>query len=306
MQKIEQRSLNLAKWANLLMGAAGITAAIGSHASALMLDGLFSGVNFLAAVMAARVAASIQKRPNALRPFGYEIDEPMYVMFRSLVLTGVILVAGFGAIGKIIDYFGGVEMPIIRLDWIVAYMIAMVTICAFMAFWHHRNWLKTGHKSDLLKTERNAALIDGVLSAAAGAAFLVISLLKGTVLDFLVPISDAIVVLGLTAYMIPRPIRGFVDAIKEVLGESAVPETVERWRRMIRDALNETSFTLIEVAVTKMGRSHFAVAYIRPDAPASVEGLDEIRQKVGSACSKIHMPSRMEIVYTGEYPYDDA
>lgn len=65
MREIEQRSLNLAKWANLLMGAAGIVAAIGSHASALMLDGLFSGVNFLATVLAARVAASIQKKPNA-------------------------------------------------------------------------------------------------------------------------------------------------------------------------------------------------------------------------------------------------
>ncbi|MBC2711785.1 MAG: cation transporter [Desulfosarcina sp.] len=91
MREIEQRSLNLAKWANLFMGVAGIVAAIGSHASALMLDGLFSGVNFLAAVLAARVAASIQQKPNVLRPFGYEIDEPMYVMFRSLVLTGVII-----------------------------------------------------------------------------------------------------------------------------------------------------------------------------------------------------------------------
>lgn len=306
MREIEQRSLNLAKWANLIMGAAGIVAAIGSNASALMLDGLFSGVNFLAAVMAARVAASIQQRPNALRPFGYEIDEPMYVMFRALVLTGVIMVAGFSAAGKIIDYMRGAEMVVIRLDWVVAYMIVMVLICAFMAVWHHRNWVKTNRTSDLLKTERTASLIDGVLSAAAGVAFLVISLLKGTALAFLVPISDAIVVLGLTAYMIPKPIRSFVDAVKEVVGESAGPETVERWCQAVRDVLDETAFTLIEVAVTKMGRSYFAVAYIRPDDPASVETLDGIRQKVGQACSKIQSPSRMEIVYTGHYPYANA
>ena len=77
MREIEQRSLAIAKWANLFMGAAGITAAIGSHASALMLDGLSSGVNFVAAILAARVAASIEQKPNALRPFGYEIDEAM-------------------------------------------------------------------------------------------------------------------------------------------------------------------------------------------------------------------------------------
>ena len=154
MREIEQRSLNLAKWANLIMGAAGIVAAIGSHASALMLDGLFSGVNFLAAVLAARVAASIQQKPSSLRPFGYEIDEPMYVMFRSLVLTGVILVAGFGAAGKIIDYIGGASMMEVKLDWVVVYMVFMVVICAFMTFWHHRNWLATGRQSELLKTCR--------------------------------------------------------------------------------------------------------------------------------------------------------
>lgn len=303
MREIEQRSLNLAKWANLLMGAAGIVAAIGSHASALMLDGLFSGVNFLAAVMAARVAASIERRPNALRPFGYEIDEPMYVMFRSLVLTGVILVAGFGAAGKILDYIGGAEMVEIRLDWIVVYMIFMVTLCTSMAFWHHRNWVLTDRRSDLLKTERSAALIDGVLSAAAGAAFLLIALLEETALAFLVPISDAIVVLCLTLWMIPKPVRNFSAAVKEVLGESAGPQTLAKWRTTIQEALEESPFSLVEVAVTKLGRSHFAVAYIKPEAPATAAVLDATREAVAQACRSIHDPSRMEIIYTAKDPY---
>ncbi|GAB6907789.1 hypothetical protein DESC_370024 [Desulfosarcina cetonica] len=46
-----------------------------------------------------------------------------------------------------------------------------------------------------LITERKAAIIDGILSAAAGAAFLLVALLKGTPLSFLVPIADAIVVI---------------------------------------------------------------------------------------------------------------
>lgn len=76
-----------------------------------------------------------------------EIDEAMYVMFRSLVLTGVILVPGFGAAGKIIDYIGGTSMAEVRLNWVVAYMVVMVTVCSFMAVWHHRHWLKTDRKN---------------------------------------------------------------------------------------------------------------------------------------------------------------
>ena len=304
MEKIEKRSLNLAKWANLFMGAAGIVAAIGSHASALMLDGLFSGVNFLAAVLAARVAASIQQKPSAMRPFGYEIDEPMYVMFRSLVLTGVIIVAGFSAAGKIIDYVGGATMAEVRLDWVVVYMVVMVSVCSFMAFWHHRHWVKTQRKSDLLKAERSASIIDGVLSAAAGAAFLAIAMLKGTAFSFLVPISDAIVVICLAVIMISQPIHSFLGAAKEVLGDAAGARTIEKWRRSITAALAETSFSLLEVAVTKLGRSQFAVAYIRPNAPASVDDLDHIRDQISHAAQSVHTPSRMEIIFTGKYPYE--
>lgn len=302
MREIEQRSLAIAKWANLFMGAAGITAAIGSHASALMLDGLFSGVNFVAAILAARVAASIEQKPNALRPFGYEIDEAMYVMFRSLVLTGVVIVAGIGAVSKIVDYATGSPIAEIKLDWVVVYMGVMLVTCTILAICHHRNWLKTERKSDLLKAERSAAIIDGVLSAAAGAAFLLISLLKGTSLDFLVPVSDSVVVIGLVLYMIPTPIRSFMNAAKEVVGESAVIEVVDSWRQAVSGGL-QSGFTLLEVSVTKVGRSQFAVAYVRPDKPASVEELDAVRSSVSRAASEIHSPSRMEVIFTGQHPF---
>jgi predicted Co/Zn/Cd cation transporter (cation efflux family) len=182
-------------------------------------------------------------------------------------------------------------------------MLFMVTICTFMAGWHHRNWVKTQRKSDLLKTERKASVIDGLLSAAAGAAFGLIALLKGTALAFLVPISDAIVVLCLATLMIPQPIRSFIDAVKEVLGESAGEQTIERWRLAINDALAATTFSLVEVAVTKLGRSHFAVAYIRPETAVTVEALDQIKDQLDNTTQSIHSPSRMEIIFTGTYPY---
>jgi predicted Co/Zn/Cd cation transporter (cation efflux family) len=304
IQQIEKRSLAPAKWANLVMGLCGIAAAILSNASALMLDGLFSGVNFLAAVFAARVAESVQRKPDAMRPFGYEIDEAMYVMFRSLVLVGIILLAGLGAVGKIIDYASGEALPEIQLNWILAYMMFMLLICLSMAAWHHKNWIKSERKSALLKTERSAAVIDGELSAAEGSAFLAIALLKETRLDFLVPISDAIVILALVIYMIPKPIRMFRKAIKEVVSESVDASVAKELRRAITAALGQRAFSLLEVAATQTGRMLFAVAYIRPDKPCSVKALDELRQKVQQAVSAAFDQVKTEIIYTGIQPFD--
>lgn len=305
IQQIEKRSLAPAKWANLVMGLAGISAAMLSNASALMLDGLFSGVNFIAAVFAARVAESVQRKPDAMRPFGYEIDEAVYIMFRSLVLIGVILLAGLGAVGKIVQYASGEPMPEIHLNWIVVYMALMLLICFSLAGWHHKNWLKSGRQSALLKTERSAALIDGILSAAAGTAFLAIALLKGTRLSFLVPISDSIVILTLVIYMIPKPVRMFFQAIKEVVSESAEPAVIKALYDAIATTLDQHPFSLLQVAAAKTGRLLFAVAYIRPDQPSAAEALDNLREQVQKAGSTVADQVKTEIIFTGIAPFGE-
>lgn len=304
LHQIEQRSLAPAKWANLFMGSAGIVAAIASNASALMLDGLFSGVNFLAAVFATRVAASVQRRPDTLRPFGYEIDEPIYIMFRSLVLTGVIIVAGFIAADKIIGYVLGAEIAPVKLDWVVGYMILILSICCALAIWHHRHWIKTGRQSELLRTERAAAIIDGILSAAAGVAFVVIALLKGTPLAFLVPISDAIVVLGLALYMLPRPVAMFTQALKQVAGEAAEPQVLAELRDAIGHELTGEPFALLQLAATRTGRALFVLVYIRPQQSVTAAALDALHDRVVRACQSAYPLLRMEIIFTGKMPYE--
>lgn len=303
VQEIEKRSLAPAKWANLFMGVAGITAALLSNASALMLDGLFSGVNFLAAVFAAKVAESVQKKPDIMRPFGYEINEPMYVMFRSLVLTGIIILAVLGAFGKIVQFASGEEIPPLQMGWIFAYVALMLTVCFSLAAWHHIHWVKTGRESDLLKTERSAALIDGLLSSAAGVAFFGISLLKGTALSFLVPVSDSIVVIALSAIMIPTPIRMFFAAAGEVVGKSAESGIVERLRQATRSVLVDRPYRLLDIAVVKTGRSLFAVAYIKPDVALTVNDLDELRSKVQFESERIYPTVKTEVIYTDNKPF---
>lgn len=306
IQEIEKRSLAPAKWANLFMAFAGITAAVPSNASALMLDGLFSGVNFLAAVFAARVSESVQKKPDIMRPFGYEINEPMYVMFRSLVLTGIIILADLAALGKIIQYASGEEIPPIKMGWIFGYVWLMLTVCFSLASWHHRNWIKTGRKSDLLRTERSAALIDGFLSSAAGVAFFGISLLKGTSLAFLVPVSDSIVVIGLSAIMIPTPIRMFFAAAGEVVGKTAESGIVYRLKEAVQTALADKPYTFLDLAVVKTGRSLFAVAYIKPDAGSTVHDLDGLRRVVQAGSESVFAAVKTEIIFTGNKPFDEG
>lgn len=301
--QIEKRSLDLGKWVNLFMGVAGIVAAFLSNADALLLDGLFSGVNFLSALVAARVAVSITREPDASRPFGYEIDEAVYVMFRSLVLLGIILMALIGAFDKVLAYLAtGTAQPVI-LGWILGYTGLMVVLCFGLAGWHRLNLRRSGGQSALLGTEATAAAIDGVLSAAAGAAFLGLDMLRGTALAPLVPVSDSIVVIFLALCMIARPYRMFRASAGEVLGDAADAETTGRLKQQFAETLQGESFDLLELGAVRTGRSVFILAWICPHGAVTARDVEAIRHRLAKTAAALGYPTRLEIALARRPPF---
>jgi predicted Co/Zn/Cd cation transporter (cation efflux family) len=301
---IEKRSLDLGKWVNLFMGVAGIAAAFLSNADALLLDGLFSGVNFLSALVAARVAVSITRQPDATRPFGYEIDEAVYVMFRSLVLLGIILMALIGAFDKVVTYVMTGTGQQVVLSWIVGYTGLMVVLCFGLAAWHRLNLRRSGGKSALLKTEASAAVIDGVLSAAAGAAFIGLDMLRGTVLEPLVPVSDSVVVIALSICMLPRPYRMFRASAGEVLGDAIDPEATAHLKERLAEPLLGSRLELVEVGAVRTGRSVFVLAWLRPLSAVTAGELDEVRGRLAAAVAAAGISFRLEIALADRPPFE--
>ena len=83
---IERNSLEVGKWGNLLMAVVGVAAAYMSRSDALLVDGLYSGVNFFSAMIAAWVGASVLQPADRRYPYGYAAYEALYVKFRAMVL----------------------------------------------------------------------------------------------------------------------------------------------------------------------------------------------------------------------------
>ena len=108
---IERKSLDLGKWCNLLMAVAGVVAAYFSHSDALLVDGLYSGVNFVSTILAAKISAMVLWSATRRYPFGYGAYEALYVQFRAMVLFGIMAFAAFGAVQKIVTYAAGGQCP---------------------------------------------------------------------------------------------------------------------------------------------------------------------------------------------------
>ena len=152
-RRIEQRSLRFGIGANAVMTLAGFVAHVLTGSSALLLDGLYSAVLVGSSLIASRISRNVVRPPDRAWPYGYEGQEALYVLFRSLVLLGVI---GFGlssSCGTFIDWWRGAEIPPLTLEPVAAYTVAVMGLCWLLSWRHFRDWRRTGRISLLLLTE---------------------------------------------------------------------------------------------------------------------------------------------------------
>lgn len=302
---IERHSLQVSKWGNLFMAVAGIAASYYSHSLALLVDGLYSAVNFGAAMIAARITTLVNRPPDTRYPWGYDALESLYVTFRSLVLLGILAIAVILAGTKIVDYLSGEEIEPLVFGPIIVYTIVVVTICFTLSWWQHYNWKRTGGKSEILKTESHAAFIDGMISAGAGGALILVSFLKDTALEVLVPIADSLVVLILTACIIREPVGIFLNALKELAGEKAASPQSRQIHRLATEILEDEGYDIFDIAINKLGRRHLVIAAINKEGAVTATELDQVRQRLLAAMREGEHDGIVEVILTAEAPYTE-
>ncbi|MDY0137227.1 MAG: cation transporter, partial [Thiomicrospira sp.] len=84
--KLEKRALHFSVWGNVFMVLIGVGFAIVSHSDAIMLDGLYSFIHLLIALLTIRVSQLVMKPSNDDYPFGYWMYEPMINMAKGLMI----------------------------------------------------------------------------------------------------------------------------------------------------------------------------------------------------------------------------
>ncbi|WP_428650004.1 cation transporter [Roseibium sp.] len=295
---LERRALTIGKWANLFMAFAGLLAAWLSRSDAMLVDGLYSAVNFVSAIAAARIGSRVGLPPTRSRPWGHDFDEVLYVTFRSLILIGILVFAAYVSGAKIWTFFTGGTVPELIFGPIAVYAVVIVAICLALAVNYRRAFRKTGKRSAVLKTEARAALIDGALSLGSGAALLSLPFLQDTPLGPYVPIGDAVIVLLLILAIIWQPLAAFRTTLADLAGVSAPSGTFSKVSRAARDLARERGYLFHRAAVLQAGRMHYAAVYLDPVEAIRAEDIDGFRDLLSDRLEKLIGPTRVEIIVT--------
>ncbi len=310
-RRIEQRSLRLGVVASLVIAVMGLVAYALSASDALLLDGLYSAVMALTSLIAARIGANVVQPPNRAWPYGYDGQEALYVLFRSLLLIGGLSAAVLAALREIAAYLGGGPAPpAVELGPVGWYTGLTVVLCLGLAWWQHRDWVASGRHSELLLLESRAAGLDAAITAVAGAALLAAPLLARTALAPLAPITDALLVILLAAVVMVEPVQQFLRALRQTAGAACDPQLIagirERVQALLAGAVPAEGATrLLDLTLLKVGRTTFLVAYLDPHRAVDGAWMDQLRGRIQQECGALLGPLRTELILTSEAPFAD-
>mgnify|MGYP001240768704 CR=1 FL=1 len=300
---IEYRSLRFGMVANAVMAMAGFVAHLLTGSSALLLDGLYSAVLVGSSLIATRISCNVVKPPDRGWPYGYDGQEAMYVLFRSLVLLGVI---GFGlssACGTLVEWWRGVVIPPLTLEPVAAYTSAVTGLCGLLAWRHFCDWRRTGRISLLLLTEARNARIDALITASTGLALIASPLMQFTPLAPLVPVTDPLLVLAISVFLLREPVQALRDSLGQAAGQAANAVVLHSTREVLMQELSGLSLQMMDFTVQQLGRTAFVVVYINPLEPLDSAAVDGLRHHIDARCSiALQCPVRTEVILTVKPP----
>ena len=302
----EIRALQLGTLGNSVGAVAALVFYLRSGSDALLLDGLYTAVMAGASVIAGQVnRAALQPRSRAY-PFGASGQEPLYVLFRTLVLLGIIAFAMVSAIGKILTAVQGGVIPAVQLDGLGWYFSAMVLLNLWLWRVFARSWSNGGGNNDMLRGMAISARFDALISAGTGIALLGSPSLLATPLAPLVPIADSLLVLVLSLALVGEPIAILQGAVTEAAGSSrSIPPALHSsCSAAVAEVLAERGCTLLELAMIRLGRTVTAVAYVEPATAVTASQTDGLRLDVeAELVQTLQTPVLCEVIATSVHPY---
>lgn len=299
--ELESRSLLVAMWGNLLMGAAGILAAILSNSTAIMMDGLFSLIGFTAALLGRRIGRRVNAGPDRARPMGYAADEAIFSTFRALSLVGLVLFAAASAGMNIYRYTRGTKMPDLNFGPMFLYFIGIGVTCFLLWALHQYTWSRTGKVSEILRMEAKSSMFDGIITTAAGIGLGAVYLFRDGFLAPIAPVGDSIVVLVLCLTVVGQYRWDFLSGLGELAGVTANPKSIATARRAIRSSVAHYGGIITDVSVMKLGRNHLVTVYYNPQRSIKARDIDELNLQMIRDTRKV-IPGADVILIVSEHP----
>lgn len=215
-RQIERQSLIISIIVNAVTGLAGLAVYIVTDLNALLLDGVFS----LIASLSALVGLFISRRSHwrtASFPQGLFFLEPLYAVIKSLAVLFLLLITFLETSATAYAYFVNQIGHQIETGPVLPYTMTTGLICLLLGLYNSRQNDRINNMSTMLKSETKGNYIDAVISLGIGfAAFLLYFIAIEGPLGFLHYTGDFFITVILVLFSIKEPIAILISSFREL------------------------------------------------------------------------------------------
>lgn len=291
--RAEARGIRIAIWTNVGFALAGFGFALLTDSEAILLDGVFSLVAWLMALVTSRVATLVRRPGDASFPLGYLALAPFLNTIKGLI---VLAVCGFALVEAIAALIAGGRT--IVAETAVIYGVLMTISCAALAWTLHRLAKRSG--SPLVEADARNSTADTMLSAAVAIGFAGALALERTPYAEWTPYVDPAVVVLVVVLALVMPISMIQQGLRELLMMAPETRLVNRAEAAVAGAIQADGIERTVVRVVRVGRylSVFSYVLLQKDSHAEVAAFDALRARAQDALDAVHPNAYVDIVFT--------
>lgn len=247
-KQIENRALGVTIFVNAIIAISGIVVYFLTDLQTLFLDGFFSLIALVSTIMAMLIS-KLSKKETKYYPNGLYFLEPLYAVFKSVLMVVLMIVALVTASGVAYNYFVYGKGQVMNTAPLPAYAILMAVLCLGLGLFNRSQYLKTNKTSTILRAEYQTNIIDGLQSIVIGVAIVLLKLVPlNSALGFLHYTGDFFIALLVIIASIKEPVLLFFDAFRELTGGVTKDKKIVS---IVRDVtgLEENQFEIYKVGM---------------------------------------------------------
>ena len=300
--KHENSILKVSVFTNLLLALIAVYYGFKTGSEAIKLDGYYSFAGFLLALISLWVVNKVMKPESSNFNFGYSLIEPLFNLVKGLMILVVVSSSFVNAINTL---FHGGNTPAFK-ESIVYFFISTISCLILSVLFYRRN---KSAPSPIIHVEYKNWLIDTVISASIGVAFITSYFLQQTSFDSWIKYTDPIVTLIIVAIIIKLPVTTIYISLKEILLTAPDKSIVKQIDQNIQQILSEYDYQNFNFKATKTGREIYILVHIQvlnQNTPLYLMNTqDEVRKKTESELAKLYNNVKIDIVFSeNDIDYD--
>lgn len=303
----ERVALRLSVAGNLFVGVVGLSFALLTGSQAILLDGGFNLVFFAMGLLTLRVSRLVEGPTSERFQFGFAAFEPLINTIKGLLVLAVSMMALIPAIQALLA--GGRQMA---LGLGIVYAAVAMTVCLSLAVVQRAMLRRVA--SPLIEVDAKNWLVNGLISAVVGLAFLLAYLLQGTSLQWATPYVDPVLVIVLVALTLAIPLKMVLQGSRQLLGQA--PESAVRTavRQRTQELVDPHGLDEVYVRTSQIGRWLFVLVQIvlpQGHPLGEIAAMDQLRADLAASLEGVAPKLVIDAIFTGDRkwvldPVDDA